>query len=385
MMSQPLNAPRRLPSSPTVAFYRPELDSLRFFAFLAVFAHHSVLGSAPYYEERGVPASAAAVLAAFARGGAFGVDLFLVLSSALITELLTREIELKGHLDVKAFLIRRALRIWPLYIVFLISTPLLDALIHPGQGLGTAQLVGLLAFAGNWVFAFSGYPASVAAPLWSVSVEEQFYLFWAFLLATFGARSAKRVAAVALVVAMCSRVVVAALDLPHPAMWCSTFTRLDPIAAGMVLPILTRGRQWNLSSRARWSLIALGAGIWVAVELVAGVGNRPWVMALAGYPAIAAGSVAIYLGFFSWANPLLSHPALTYLGRISFGLYVFHLVGIHSGIAIAHRFHLPMPSLTHIPISILVTTVAAMLSYRYLESPFLRLKSRFTYVVSRDL
>jgi peptidoglycan/LPS O-acetylase OafA/YrhL len=100
------------------SFYRPELDVLRFFAFLSVFVYHTLYVPLDHLVGRGVPMWFAQLQVGISRAGAYGVDLFFALSAYLITELLLREKEYRGTLDVKSFYIRRILRIWPLYYVF---------------------------------------------------------------------------------------------------------------------------------------------------------------------------------------------------------------------------------------------------------------------------
>jgi peptidoglycan/LPS O-acetylase OafA/YrhL len=103
-----------LAGEPVVAerFYRPELDGLRFFAFLAVYVEHTFgFGMGEHHH---LPNWIGTALGTIGKAGTFGVDLFFVLSSYLITELLLRERKAVGHLDVKRFYIRRILRIWPL-------------------------------------------------------------------------------------------------------------------------------------------------------------------------------------------------------------------------------------------------------------------------------
>src|SRR5215813_2353179 len=103
------------------SFYRPELDCLRFFAFLAVFVSHAFALDAEYYIDRQISPQLSLWISNITGCGGYGVVLFFVLSSYLITELLIRESNSKGRIDVKSFYIRRALRIWPLYFVFLLA------------------------------------------------------------------------------------------------------------------------------------------------------------------------------------------------------------------------------------------------------------------------
>jgi peptidoglycan/LPS O-acetylase OafA/YrhL len=102
-------------------FYLPELDAIRFFAFAAVFIHH--LRDQGLYD----PAPYPRLLTEIAHFGSFGVDLFFALSAYLITELLMREKDFTGRIDIGSFYIRRGLRIWPLYFGFVGIAALLNS------------------------------------------------------------------------------------------------------------------------------------------------------------------------------------------------------------------------------------------------------------------
>lgn len=148
--------------------------------------------------------------------GGFGVDLFFVLSSYLITTLLMREIGATGHINVPAFWVRRAkrLRIWPLYFSFVPGCALVGAI--------SPRMAGAMAvFAGNWAMITWGDLAGVAGPLWSVSVEEQFYLTWPLVLAVVPRRRLRLVSVGLIAVAIGTRYAVlsngASLDFHGPA------------------------------------------------------------------------------------------------------------------------------------------------------------------------
>src|ERR1700688_3352464 len=158
-------------------FYRPELDVLRFFAFLGVYVVHIVDYPIEFLEQHHVPHTLAQATMAMATGGAYGVDVFFILSAYLITELLLREKETMGHLNVPAFYLRRVLRIWPLYFLALLIAAYVP-FFNPHGEFGPRYVTAFLLFMGNWSFVWFGWITSVAVPLWSVSVEEQFYLFW---------------------------------------------------------------------------------------------------------------------------------------------------------------------------------------------------------------
>ena len=129
-----------------------------------------------------VPRPVADVIVAFAAGGSWGVDLFFALSSFLITTILLRERQQVGDVDVASFYLRRVLRIWPLYFTLLLVVLPLVRPVSPADGMSGKYLVAFLLFVGNWACVWWGYPPAIAGQLWSVSIEEQFYLSWPWVL-----------------------------------------------------------------------------------------------------------------------------------------------------------------------------------------------------------
>lgn len=162
------------------SFYRPELDGLRFFAFFCVFIHHTLPTHIEFYLERHIPFGD--FITSVAEAGRFGVDLFFVLSAYLITELLLREKENFGKVHLKSFYLRRMLRIWPLYFLAIAIATFLPH-IDSTQTFPLRYVVAFLFLAGNWIVSFYDFPESVMNALWSVSFEEQFYLFWPAVIA----------------------------------------------------------------------------------------------------------------------------------------------------------------------------------------------------------
>ncbi len=165
--------------------YLPELDGLRFFAFLMVFLFH--LGA------RNESVSALVGKAAgrcFRENGWVGVQFFFILSGYLIVTLLLREEADYGRIDLKAFWVRRILRIWPLFYLTVALTffliPALQGEFQSGAGAENIRrhLGWFLLFLGNWSMALQG-PVSLDSQsiLWSVCVEEQFYIVVPLLVA----------------------------------------------------------------------------------------------------------------------------------------------------------------------------------------------------------
>jgi peptidoglycan/LPS O-acetylase OafA/YrhL len=144
--------------------YFPELDGLRFFAFLLVFIHHSeVISSNPYW-------------LALRDYGWMGVDLFLCLSAFLFTKLLYTEYQRTGTINIPYFYVRRTLRIWPLYYVVTFAL-ILQTVSQLGSSGLAWRTIGMLTFTDNLLTAaFLTYnPFLYASHLWTIAYEEQFY------------------------------------------------------------------------------------------------------------------------------------------------------------------------------------------------------------------
>lgn len=366
---------------PGQSFYHPELDILRFFAFFAVFIHHALPRNATFYIDAGLSPTATQWLLAAKSAGAFGVDLFFALSAFLITELLIREYVARGKFSLSSFYIRRALRIWPLYFAFLAATALVIPIIIPQDRFGWTYLISFALFFGNWICVTSGLPFSVASPLWSISVEEQFYLGWPLLLRVFGMNRIKQLAIAMLAVGLTVRVLLAILGIVDDAVWCNTFARLDPIALGALLAFVLRRRSPQLNTVFRLLLCGLALASWLLVSKYLSLDGPTSVFT---YFGSALASVVLLLAFLKTNAPLLHRAPFTwlvYLGRISYGLYVFHLFSLTlmSEFLSIPVLGIPLNFERRLLFSFLLTVILAAASYRWLEQPFLRLKKRFSY------
>jgi peptidoglycan/LPS O-acetylase OafA/YrhL len=366
-------------------FYRPELDVLRFFAFFAVFAFHLPRHTVEFYVEHGVPSVVGTMLNGLLDAGVFGVDLFFVLSAYLITELLLREKKECGRLDVPAFYLRRILRIWPLYFFF-IGIALIPAL-NRNHEFTWHHVAAFLLLAGNWSIIFYGWPIpSVVGPLWTVSIEEQFYLLWPPIVRRLSADRIAWAAIGMLVISNITRVAMVAIHAGPTSVWCNTLGRLDPIAAGILVAASLRGSIPNFILANRLSMLCCGV---LPLTLVAhywhinGPDRLEWVATLLGYPLVAVSCTLIMLAALGISAKLPG--ALLYLGKISYGLYVYHALGdffadhvitVHAGL---------LRMVLRIPVAMGFTIALAASSYTLLEKPFLKLKKRFAHVDSRPV
>lgn len=367
----------------TSRFYCPELDTLRFAAFFLVFCHHAFI--AAVIDKVATLSKSAQVLSWVALGGGFGVDLFFILSAYLISELLLREKSLTGGVDVRGFYIRRILRIWPLYFAFVVF-----CFILPRFTPSSFPLKALLCFvflAGNWYCVLYGAIPSPVAPLWSVSIEEQFYLLWPLIVRIARRAQVIGIALCLIFVAFAARWVLLAHSAPRREIWFNTFTRLDDIALGVLVAVLLNGRIPRIHVSVRAVLFLAGIALlglstgWFRVLRDA----LPVADGLLGYGCGTVAGVFLLFSFLGAPQDglkFLTARPLVYLGRISYGLYVLHQLVLEAVKVILYRLlgHCPMG--LRFFLSIPPTILLAAISYRWLESPFLRLKRRFEHISS---
>ncbi len=357
---------------------------LRFFAFFAVFLFH-FSHPVEFYVAHGIPRFVAAAANGLMQGGVFGVDLFFVLSAYLITELLLREKEQCGSLDVRAFYLRRILRIWPLYF-FYISLALIP-FFNPGRVFTWQYAAAYLLLAGNWSVVAWGWPMhSIIGALWTVSIEEQFYLAWPPIVRTLSRNHIALAATAMLVISNITRIAMILIHGGQNSVWCNTLARLDPIAAGILLAAALRGTIPKFSPAMRVVMLVIGI---LALALVANYWkihepeSLQWIPTLVGFPVVALGATLILLSVLGISARL--PKSLLYLGKISYGLYVYHTLGnlLSNRLVPAQRSFMQLALRPTLAFGI--TVALAAVSYAVLEKPFLKLKQRFAHINSRPV
>lgn len=333
-------------------FYRPELDAVRFLAFLAVFLFH-----APH----------APRLEWLVRAGYFGLPLFFFLSAFLITELLLREQAKLGTIHLRAFYIRRSLRIWPLYY-FGVFTAVLWGIAVPSYKLTNTQFAYLLLLLPG--FAGAQYNFNPAGVLWSISVEEIFYLIWPI------AGKARAFVWACAALFLCATITL----LVNPDYWYTPLSQFLFFALGGLLALSIHRINIRLPIAMRVFGILAGAGIAVYAATV----QIPILTFYLGAVACALVIISILNIEERW----IPRPAI-YLGKISYGLYVFHATCINATERLFGRYAVPLGgnrrALAIQFVAFAATVLFAAISYRYFETPFLKLKRRFEFVKSRPV
>lgn len=376
---------------PGKRYYRPELDALRFFAFLAVFAFHR-MDYVPTDPVKDVWTYRVCTV------GAFGVPVFFLLSAFLITELLVREQASTGRVHIHSFYVRRILRIWPLYFAVFYGLALVNHFI---PGTGTDNPLAWLAFtmfSGNWFITFHGWIAGSVDPLWSISVEEQFYLVIP-VLAAFGGR--KLLATVSWALLACAYVTVFLYGFHKSpgdhGEWTNSLVHFQFFSAGTLIALILRGRMIQLPFFVRGLGFITGIACWFVATLRLKVQSwdpQPTAFgSVAGWCLVLAGTILLFLSVLGTTENLVPRW-LTYLGRISYGLYLFHsfvfflvfekskplLNSLTAQLHLNDLFRNAVGTIAVLGLSVL----AAHFSYRYFEAYFLKLKRRFTFVQARD-
>ena len=343
--------------------YLPELQGLRGLAVLGVVVYHCH------------PLLVSTALYGASLWGWAGVNLFFVLSGFLITTILleSREPASRGRTHYfRNFYARRALRIWPVYLLLLAvcySVPawfLGDTLAHQAHW---RTLAAYALFLQN--LRHTPLPGTLG-PTWSLAIEEQYYLLWAPLVWLLGARRAVLSAALGLLL-----VASPVLRLAHPHWLTSTHTliHLDGIALGSLLAVALLTLRLRQGTWLGIGLLAAAAG-WLAAATIAG-GTAFLDSALA---LLFAGVVlvAIAAGGAQWLSPLRRGP-LAFYGTISYGLYMTHiLVFVYFG-SFSVRLALmgAAGNLIIVLLRVAASTLVATALWYGFESQILKLKARF--------
>lgn len=358
--------------------YFPNLDGLRFLAASLVVVHHTenikALLDLPHTSS----------LEQWDQIGHLGVLLFFAISGFLITYLLLQEEEAHGWFKVRNFQMRRILRIWPLYFLMVLLSlfvlPLIPVLHLPNTDARVVitdwpQKLGLfILFIPTWVTAMVG-PVPDAMHLWSIGTEEHFYLIWPVLLRLFKRYRLALMIAVFIGYAAVYRSLAPGSEGSGTMQWYllkywANFN-IDCMAVGALMALLFfRGHKaLNVLVDLRLFLVVLLIVIvTMAVDPKGLVGYRAY--------SILYGVLVLNLAVNPRLSQLLEYPLLRYLGRISYGIYIYHIAVTLLVMHLFLRLNLPTDLLPY-PFIFLFTIIVSWASHRFFESRFLRLRGRF--------
>jgi peptidoglycan/LPS O-acetylase OafA/YrhL len=339
----------------------PGLDGLRGFCVLIVLLGHSGL---PY------PMS----------GGA-GVDLFFVLSGFLITRILHAERQRTGGIHFGNFYARRFLRLAPCLVLVCVYA-LGEAAIR-GRELPLAQVGWSLSYLANWGRALFGVDLAPLSHTWSLAIEEQFYLIWPLVIlgidARFRSPAAKAVLLLTLAFGLAGYRCAMVGHYSATRIYMGLDTHMDGLVLGAALSYGALAMKGGLSER--WSRLlgrVLAPAAMLGVFLLMGLitWSNPW-MGRIGFSLIAcAGAVFVadlVLGRHSRIAPLLGGRPIRFLGKISYGTYLWHYPLYHT----ADELFTGLPMAAMVAVKLVLSLAVATVSYYGFELPILGWKKRF--------
>ena len=323
--------------------------------------------------------------------GWMGVDLFFVISGFLITGILLDTRGEPGYF--RNYLARRTLRVFPLYYLLVVTAFVVIPLVQPGNFWGSEFVresgspLWYLFYAGNLRESITGVePAYILAPLWSLSIEEQFYLTFPFLVALLGRRTLTRVLIAMVILAPVFRTVMLVLVPDNERLqYLATPSRMDVLALGALLAIVVRSQTQRLPTQQTAGRIFLTLfSIGVVVFLVGGFDRHSAFCRIAGYTLVAFTFLALVIwtiqGRGETNTAWLRVRPLQYLGQICYGVYLLQRPAEVILLRIFGRLGIDLPpeSAMLMIAKLLFAIGVASVSWYLFEKPILRLKNRFT-------
>lgn len=354
--------------------YYPQLDGLRAVAVLAVFVSHWV------------PLNIVKKIGF----GFWGVNLFFVLSGFLITEILLREIgkNKPAWQLLKSFFYKRILRIFPIYYLVIIFAFVLN--------LDNSRDFSLYTFTYtlNFYNAFTGNIGLYLSHMWSLCVEEQFYLIWPFLLIFIKPKFHLHLILATILGAILLRYLLYYTEFPNYSIYNyrSMPASMDALGLGGLMAYLKIFKPALLKTILNYSFITIIA--MVAYLLIVFTNNQYSTILNETFLRTLVSIFSFFIianaltGYKNWVGTFLESKWMQFLGRISYGLYLYHLIISTFLISALEAFikESILPYLPDIfnyniyilsaPVYFLLTVITATISFYLIEKPFLKLKEK---------
>jgi peptidoglycan/LPS O-acetylase OafA/YrhL len=350
-------------------------DALRFFACLKVFLQHLPIFAFPWFN--------------YVRaGGGIGVQFFFVLSGFLITYIIGEEKKRTGNLNLKNFFVRRILRIWPLFYLMIgvaFVTPVILSHLHlpvSNEGYEPSWWMSLL-FLENYKMIFTHQLPNVSplAVMWSLCVEEHFYIIWGLLLYAFPFRYLPRIIGVSIIAGFVFRVIF----FRHNLISSDILTNIDQFAFGAIPAwlLLSYGEKMEQKINAipLWIKYVFSAILIFTVMQLAQTNSEAQNIWGASVLGLLFG-ILITLTLPAHSRFRISdRNFFSRMGLFTYGFYLYHTLVIVLLKRVFERagqqLEAPFTAILFIAVAFLLTAGCSIASYYLFEKPFLKLKKYF--------
>lgn len=349
-------------------------DALRFLAFFKVFLLH-------------LPITAFPIFNYLKSGGGIGVSFFFVLSGFLITYIILEEKNQTGKLNLYHFFARRILRIWPLYylmVLFALATPYILSFLnlsYSNEGYEPNWLMSVT-FLENYKMIFSGDHPNVSPlnVMWSLCIEEHFYIIWGVCLYFIKINKVLILIFVSILIANISRIFFSILDLPA----LDILTNIDYFAYGAIPALLLIKREELVEKVNNVSFVVKLFIISVIAVYVVASPNISFIHKDLIEPTIFGISFPLILLIVIPTQnkvKISDNNFLSRLGIYTYGLYLYHTIVIillfQISKLIGFQLNIVINAIIFSLVSLLVTTTISNISYHLFEKQFLKLKKYF--------
>ena len=376
---------------PKQKIYFEGLNALRFLAAFLVFILHVELFKWHYGYHTTIWSSALPLI------GNYGVNIFFSLSGFLITYLLLVELDLTNTINIKHFLFRRFYRIWPLYFFIVLLgffiIPAIKIIDIPNysdhlRDSFYTKLILYITFLPNFCLAFFK-SVPYAGMSWSVGVEEQFYLLWPFLIKNFK----NKIRLITTVFIVCFIIKLFITIILHYSPNNITFVSIKDVIVMTRFECMALGAMGAYLFKINHKIIILlhRKAIFYPILILAII--LPFItpkLLEDGFHMVSSFVATIII--ITVANSkfkILQHPILDYLGKISYGIYMYHMIAIGLAIYLLKSFSIIVQNtffwnFSLYLISFVLTIFFASISYEYFESYFIGFKNRYAIILSGE-